>query len=80
MPPSNPPLTLEQVFRRERSVTAENECLVGAVLDIASTHSEVYRPKTRDSDANHKTTKKGLNGLLTKEESQEHNRQNIQLA
>ena len=47
---------------------------------MTSTHSAVYRPEARDSDANHKTTKKGLNGLLSEKEGQEHNRQNIQLA
>ena len=49
-------------------------------LDMTSVHSAVYRPGTRDNDANHKTTEKGLNGLLSKEEGPEHNRQNIQLA
>src|SRR5512136_2922624 len=36
--------------------------------------------RTRDSDANHKTSKKGLNGLLAEKESEEHNRQNFDLA
>jgi len=77
---SNPTLALKDVFRRARGVTAEKQCLSDAVLEHIEHAQLGLSTNTRENNASDKTSKKGLNGLLTKKESQEHNRQNINLA